>query len=165
MKANRAIAPALSFAFAAVSLTGCAGERMIPSPRPAIARASAPPRSATPPPVPKETWRDAPVTPGDWSWAPGTDGSTARFAGGLFTVRCLLGRVALTRADGSATLTVRATGTDRVVAAPLDANDPLLDAIAFSRGRFAVESPGASALVLPSWPEIGRVIEDCRSAR
>ncbi len=40
--------------------------------------------------------------------------------------------------------------------------DPLLDAIAFSRGRFMVEIPGFAALYLPSWPELSRVIEDCR---
>jgi hypothetical protein len=40
--------------------------------------------------------------------------------------------------------------------------DRLLDAIAFSRGRFMVEIPDFPALYLPSWPELTRVIEDCR---
>lgn len=44
----------------------------------------------------------------------------------------------------------------------LRARDPLLDAIVFSRGRFAFEAAGEPTLYLPSWPEIGRVIEDCR---
>ena len=42
------------------------------------------------------------------------------------------------------------------------AYDPLLDAIAFSRGRFTVESESGAMLVLPAWPEPARVVEDCR---
>ena len=53
-------------------------------------------------------------------------------------------------------------GTVPMVVAALPARDPLLDAIAFSRGRFAVEVAGLQTLYLPSWPEITRVIEDCR---
>jgi hypothetical protein len=41
-------------------------------------------------------------------------------------------------------------------------NDPLLDAIAFSRGRFVIEQSGRAPLVLPPHAEIGRVIENCR---
>jgi len=44
----------------------------------------------------------------------------------------------------------------------LTPRDPLLDAMAFSKGRFAVEAPGAAPLYVPSWPEVTRVIEDCR---
>jgi hypothetical protein len=44
----------------------------------------------------------------------------------------------------------------------LAATDPLLDAIAFSRGRFAVEAPGLPTLILPTWPEPARVVEECR---
>ena len=44
----------------------------------------------------------------------------------------------------------------------LAVNDPLLDAIAFSRGRFALEAAEREALYLPSSPELSRVIEDCR---
>ena len=42
------------------------------------------------------------------------------------------------------------------------AKDPILDAIAFSRGRFAFDLAGNAPLYLPSWPEVSRVIEDCR---
>jgi len=38
----------------------------------------------------------------------------------------------------------------------------LLDAMAFSRGRFRVEIGGLPPVVLPSWSEVGRVVEDCR---
>jgi hypothetical protein len=57
------------------------------------------------------------------------------------------------------------------VTADLSAFDPLLDAIAFSRGRIAVTLAGAGAggsslvvpaLVMPAGPEAARTIEDCR---
>ncbi len=44
----------------------------------------------------------------------------------------------------------------------LAASDRLLDAMAFSKGRFAVEMQGAQTLYVPSWAEVTRVIEDCR---
>lgn len=44
----------------------------------------------------------------------------------------------------------------------LGAQDRLLDAMAFSRGRFAVETGGLPTLYLPAWAEVTRVIEDCR---
>ena len=50
-----------------------------------------------------------------------------------------------------------------VLTADLTARDPLLDAIAFSRGRFATAAAGAPMVTLPTSPEAARVIEDCRS--
>jgi hypothetical protein len=44
----------------------------------------------------------------------------------------------------------------------LAAGDTVLDAVAYSRGRFGISVTGAPALVLPSWAEPVRVIEDCR---
>ena len=41
--------------------------------------------------------------------------------------------------------------------------DPLLDALAFSRGRIGVSVSGTPSLVVPAQPEVARVIEDCRS--
>jgi len=46
--------------------------------------------------------------------------------------------------------------------AELAASDPLLDAMAFTKGRFAVETAGEQTLYVPAYPEISRVIEDCR---
>ena len=43
------------------------------------------------------------------------------------------------------------------------ATDPLLDAMALSKGRFAVEVEGEATLILPSHAEVSRVVEDCRS--
>jgi hypothetical protein len=47
--------------------------------------------------------------------------------------------------------------------ASLNALDSLLDSIVFSRGRFTVEVPGLPMLVIPTWPEPARVVEECRS--
>ena len=47
--------------------------------------------------------------------------------------------------------------------ADIAATDQLLDAIAFSRGRFATGAFGAPMVAVPAWPEPIRVIEDCRS--
>jgi hypothetical protein len=49
-----------------------------------------------------------------------------------------------------------------VIAATLTARDALLDAMAFSRGRFAIETQSLPTLYVPSWPEVSKVIEDCR---
>jgi hypothetical protein len=45
----------------------------------------------------------------------------------------------------------------------VNAYDPLLDAIAFSRGRIAFSVSGQPPLVVPAWADIARVVEDCRA--
>jgi hypothetical protein len=62
----------------------------------------------------------------------------------------------------SRTVSARFLATKELVA-DLAAADPLLDSIAFSRGRFATAASGAPMVALPSAPEATRVIEDCRS--
>jgi hypothetical protein len=122
---------------------------------------------------------DAPITPGDWSYAAGIarfgePGSEPRL-----TMRCdrAAGTVEIWRA-GSATaalpMTVRTETMERsvdavpvpgaqpAIVARIPARDPLLDAMAFSKGRFAIEIGGLPTLYVPSWPEVTRVIEDCR---
>jgi len=42
------------------------------------------------------------------------------------------------------------------------ASDAVLDQLAYSRGRFAVEVQGQETLIVPAWAEISRVIEECR---
>jgi len=134
----------------------------------------------TPSPVPAySNWMDVPQTPGDWRYVPTGTGSEARFGNPVsFTLRCTTRtrEVELIRtgyASGSGMMTVRTESASRAIAetpmmdndnlrAILAASDPLLDAMAFSKGRFAIESPGAVPLYLPSWPEVTRVIEDCR---
>ena len=144
----------------------------LPAPRPA----------PVPPPSPvAPDWRDRPVTAGTWTYARDERGSIASFeqagSGALTMLRCDLAnrRLVLSRA-GVATgpITIRTSSTTRALptgatggtppyaAAVLTATDPLLDAMAFSRGRFALEQEGAPPLALPAWAEIGRVVEDCR---
>ena len=139
-----------------------------------------PPRPAPPPPA---DWRDAAQSPGTWTWALSGGRSAAQFGTpGLAPVFALvcdkpLRRVLLER-SGTATsalpMTLRTTSSERalisdpaisapgMIAAALPVFDPALDAAAFSRGRFTVEVAGMAALYLPSWPEVSRVIEDCR---
>lgn len=49
-----------------------------------------------------------------------------------------------------------------VITARVSANDPFLDAMAITKGRVAIETEGMQTLYLPAWPELSRVIEDCR---
>jgi hypothetical protein len=62
----------------------------------------------------------------------------------------------------TATRSFAASPAGRETLVSFDPRAPMLDAMAFARGRFAVEAEGLSPLYLPSWPEVARVIEDCR---
>lgn len=153
------------------------------APPPVPAPAPSPVRQEAPPPVVAmgSDWRDWPLTPGDWTWRRDAGGSIATFgragATPALALRCEGGtrRMTLTRAgDVAAPLTIRTTSTTRTlavqptgavppsVAVALAADDRLLDAMAFSRGRVVIQQPGGGTLVVPAWAEIGRVVEDCR---
>jgi hypothetical protein len=54
-------------------------------------------------------------------------------------------------------------GQPPAIQAQATARDPRMDQLAFSRGRFLVDVAGQLRLVMPAWPEVARVIEDCRS--
>jgi hypothetical protein len=60
------------------------------------------------------------------------------------------------------TIPARYLATKELIA-DVAASDPLLDAIAFSDGRFATAATGAPMTAVPAWPEVARVVEDCRS--
>lgn len=150
----------------AALLSACAGR---PDPAPVAGRAppvrQAPPVAvASPPPIEADAqdWRDRPLTPGDWSYDQGA--GEARY--GDFSLRCDGARrqVLLSRAGASGPLRLRTTYGERILpaGAALPAADPLLDDMAFSRGRFTVEASGMAMLVIPAWPEPARVVEDCR---
>ena len=152
-----------------IALAGCVGP---PAPPPVTVAAPAPRPVAAPvaPPLASD-WRDWPITAGDWRLERGAVGVTAIFATSaspLLSLSCTTGgRVRLARVTpGAGTMTVRTTSLTRALttdaAASLPANDPLLDAIGFSRGRFVVEGPGAPPLVVPAWAEILRLVEECR---
>ena len=126
---------------------------------------------------------------GNWTYAATTDGSEATFinpsALPQLTIRCVRATQRVTIAKpataaapfmyvwtSSAVRSVPASFnplTNRI-SIDVTSNDPLLDALAFSRGRIGVivaQSAGAAAqsvqLIVPSRPEIARVVEDCRS--
>lgn len=163
-------------------LAGCVAPRLAPPPS-APARPAGPPlpRPVPPPQPASEDWRDVPLTPGRWTYATEPGGSAARFGGGAaqFVIRCTLAErtVTLSR-EGAATPpaplfdVTTSAGRQSLRAEPLPdrpgatvvlrAADPLLDGIAFSRGRFVVAVTGAPRLVIPAWPEFARVVEDCR---
>jgi hypothetical protein len=165
--------------FATASLAACAPRPAPPQPpAPAPVRPAPAPAPSPPAPPPAADWRDAPLSPGDWTWAAEGAASLAAFGTAgvpAFMLRCdAPGRISLVRtgAPGGSTITVRTSSNERRLAAAarggdvvatLAASDPLLDQIAFSRGRILVETEGAPPLILPAWPEPARVTEDCRS--
>ncbi|WP_084583835.1 hypothetical protein [Sphingomonas azotifigens] len=166
--------------FAGVGLAALAGCVPAPStPPPAPAPRPVPVPVAAPPPAPVlgADWRDWPLTPGDWRYRAASASYGAAGVAPVATLRCDLGtrQVTLSRAGTApATLTLRTTSAVRALSATPDprspgmlaitfaASDSFLDAIGYSRGRFVVEGGGLPTLVIPAWPEILRVVEDCR---
>jgi hypothetical protein len=160
-------------AAALAALAACAGGTVAPPP---AAAPEAPPPVSTLPPAPpppaSADWRDLPLSPGDWTYEAGQGGTRSTFGGGLFALRCDPTRrqVVFSRiAAGAGAMIVttsfgrRQLPLDEKGSAALPAADPLLDEMAFSRGRFTVETAGLDRLVIPSWPEAARVVEDCRA--
>jgi len=128
-------------------------------------------------------WRDWPLTPGTWVYRQDARGSIALFGtpgdNAQVTIRCdrMNAAIYLSRrgaAPGNAPMQVRTSSTTRTLttqptgasppymATALTPNDPLLDAMGFSRGRFVIEQATLPTLVVPAWAEILRVTEDCR---
>ena len=122
---------------------------------------------------------DAPATAGDWSYRAGLASFGEPGAPPLLALRCdrASGAVEIVRSGATgASLPMRVLTEfqDRALdAVPVPSDpttlvarvppqDPLLDAMAFSKGRFAVEIAGTPTLFAPSWAEVTRVIEDCR---
>ena len=121
------------------------------------------------------------ATVGNWSYRPITGGSEADFvdSGGhvRLAVRCnrttravRIVRTGMTAAAPYLTVTttygarnLAASFAAGNLSAAVAANDPLLDDIAFTRGKWAIANSGVGALVVPSWAEAPRVFEDCRS--
>ena len=177
MKAGSLVAGLFTIAV----LGGCA-TKPGPDAAPTPARPLPRPLVVMPPPAPPAEWIDLPLTAGGWSYSATASGSQARFAAAegetLFLVRCdrARGRVSLSRSGSPTDYLLRVTTSTAArplsvevereprlaIGAALGASDPLLDAIAFSRGRFMVEAAGLPRLVIPAWPEPARVVEDCR---
>ncbi|MFL6734035.1 MAG: hypothetical protein ACJ8EY_05010, partial [Sphingomicrobium sp.] len=123
----------------------------------------------------------ASVRPGSWNYAATATGSEASFMDPSGTVQLAIRCTRATRIVGismravpATSLSVSTSSLSRSLPAAFDAasarvnaqlpaRDGLLDAIAFSQGRFSVSVTGLSPLVLPAWPEPARAIEDCRN--
>jgi hypothetical protein len=58
--------------------------------------------------------------------------------------------------------TIAAVASSDRATAEIAAFDSFLDGVAYSRGRIMIAVPTGERLILPAWPEIARVIEDCR---
>lgn len=154
-----------------------------PAPAPAPAPTPAPTPAPSPAPVPAN-WQDAPLTPGNWRYVADARASRALYgpanADARFVVACepamrqvklwrpanlsAAAAMSVTTTEAARTLTTErvAGGASAQIVATLPPHDPILDAMVFTRGRFMVQVPGAETLYLPSWPEIARVVEDCR---
>ncbi|OYY67736.1 hypothetical protein [Sphingomonas sp. 28-63-12] len=155
-----------------------------PIPMPEGSAAMPSPISAPPaPPAYRGDWRDWPAMSGDWVYRRDARGSIALFgvpgADAELTIRCdriadqiYISRRGATPANAPATIrtssmartiaTQPTGGTPAYLAFALAPSDPLLDAMGYSRGRFIIEQAPLPVLVIPAWPEILRVSEDCR---
>jgi hypothetical protein len=183
MKANALIAQAL---FVLVG-TGCAAKQESPPlPPPAAYRTAIPGLPEPWPVVPiftKDDWLGLTVINGNWRWAREGTLSVARLSLASGRERMGLSCDPATRlvsmtidapptGSGMVSVTTTTLSKDVPIASVPDrpwasritfkARDPLLDAIAFSRGRFMIQQAGVTPDVAPVQPEIGRVIEDCR---
>ena len=178
---------ALALSFTLAACVPAPDSTPAPSPAPTpVAPAPSPAPTPAPTPAPVGNWIDQPQTAGTWRWSGNQAAFVERTAQGspssaapMFVMECrkpdvrLLARIAAARPTS---LTIRTETTARTLqltpatgaAAPLygyvdlPARDPLLDAMAVTRGRFAVETPGQPALYLPPWAEVTRIIEQCR---
>jgi len=118
-------------------------------------------------PLSFEAGKTLEITPGQWDLVATATGSEARYSS-VLSIRCDRQTRSVTislPAQPTAALTIATSATTRALPAGgrLQANDPLLDALAFSRGRFLVSGGTGPVLAIPSWPEAARAIEDCRN--
>jgi hypothetical protein len=144
----------------------------------ALSASSLSAQTANPPAAPDFTY--AIPLAGSWKYAAGGGEATFLNTSAMpqLTIRCdrAARRVSISKPATVAVpfLNVWTSSAARAVPASFDpatrrvtiqlaAYDALLDALALSRGRIAVYVTGSPALVLPAWPEVARVIEDCRA--
>ncbi len=153
-----------------LAVAGCAAVPRPDVPTPSVPKAAAPMLPPAPLPTPGKSWEERTVDAGAWRYDAAS--RTAAFipptSSGkpLLTMACSGNAIRMTSAFLSDVSLRTSAGTDQIRfdggSASLPVRDPRLDRIAFSRGRFALETPGGGALTLPVQSEIGRVIEDCR---
>lgn len=150
---------------------GCTAVPKAPPPAPARPPAviAAPPPPAMPA-MPDQPWDELPVVEGGWTYdaaarrARFVDDAGAERASLTCTAPQSSVRLALPGETAAAVEILTSSAARQTAlrggAADIGAADAMLDAIAFSRGRFALSA--SQLLVLPVQSEIGRLIEDCR---
>ena len=156
-----------------------------PAAAPAPAPAAAPTVPAASPTVDRYSgdWSVADVAPGEWYYASTAAGSSARFVHSngpvQASISCASGQITLARtgvvpAGVAGTLNIRNSFAERalpirvdtagrMLTATLAAQDALWDQLIYSRGRFLIEATRQAPIIVPTRPEIARVIEDCRN--
>lgn len=165
-----------------LALAACAApppppvQQPAPTPQPVVDTPVQPAR-------PAGDWLDWPLANGEWVYRRDERGSLGLFgvAGqdAAVTLRCDLQRrrIYLARAGAgpAGKLVIRTSstvkefvssptgGSPAYLAAEIMPTDPILDAMAFSRGRIAIEATGQQPVAVPSWAEITRIVEDCRA--
>ncbi|MFC3439982.1 hypothetical protein ACFOKF_02010 [Sphingobium rhizovicinum] len=168
------------------SCVGPAPQRPAPTPAPQPTRPAPPPPAPAPAAPTTVEWQYRPVTPGNWSYRAEAAGSAAFYGPTAADARLILRcdrasrRISLARANagpnpanGGAIIVRTSYGATSWPATPSAgappqlvavraASDPVLDQIAYSRGKIAVETTGTEPLIIPAWAEAARVIEDCR---
>jgi hypothetical protein len=163
-----------AFVLVSILVAGCVGKPVVPPSRPPLVKPASPPL----PVGPKAEGEDSVLTPGSWTYTKDARGGLASYgtagSSAALSIRCdtTARRIYVSRPGSvAARMTLRGTTgagaydgklAAGVVSAELLPTDPQLDALAFSRGRFVVGMGGAPDVVVPSWPEVTRVIEDCR---
>ena len=119
---------------------------------------------------------------GSWTYAATSDGSEAGFANAAgavqLTVHCTRAtrHVSIAKPASAAAPFINVWTSSLTRSVPSSFNpatgrltidfvpyDPLLDALASSRGRVGFSVGTDPALVVPAWAEAARVIEDCRA--
>ncbi|RDV02796.1 hypothetical protein DXH95_12735 [Sphingorhabdus pulchriflava] len=166
-----------------LALAACVPSKPEPVPQPKPQPAPPAVVEAPKPVRPTGEWIDWPLAPGTWVYRTDARGSLALFgpagANATVTLRCDRSRsriyLSVNGSGHSGTFLIRTSSTMKAfepvqasneppyVAAEIMPRDAILDAIAYSRGRFAVEVGGLRPLAIPNWNEISRVVEDCRS--
>jgi hypothetical protein len=124
----------------------------------------------------------APPIEGSWAYSTQTGGSEAAFVNASNQPQIA---ITCARATRQVTISRAATGAAAYIvvwtsaqtrnlpasynpatarlSATVGAYDPLLDAMAFSRGRVGFSALNMPTLVVPAWAEAARVVEDCRA--
>jgi hypothetical protein len=122
-----------------------------------------------------------PTLPGEWTYGQSADGSEAVYKDANATPQLWLLCTRVTRevsvarpaAAAASVINIWTSTTSQSLPATYNAAtgrvsiskyafEPLFDAMAFSRGRIGVSVGTDAPVVVPSWEEVARVIEDCR---